>query len=232
MWTLEPGEIQYFRGLPETGMGFQFVETLGLNKMAVLVFNCERAVDLSQVDLKPGVDPEIVLRNGVRVIEAILGDETEFRRPLSQVRLLNSPRGTRRAFAAPAIGIGPHIALPSSLVKQEKLMKNRPFHRFSAFNPDWRVDRTTGSFIAGTYAAPESEVPFVPTGFVAVGRFALPNKWPASYLYEIEAPVGTIADFGTVAPAFGQAGGGVEAYFPHEVKNAAGTAVVKKIPED
>ena len=27
-----------------------------------------------------------------------------------------------------------------------------------------RVDPVTGSFLAGTYAAPESEVPFVPTG--------------------------------------------------------------------
>ena len=200
--------------------------------MAVLVFNCERAVDLSRADLRPGSDPEIVLRNGVRVMELRLGDETEFRWSLSQVRLLNIPRGTRRSFAAAAISMGPHIALPSSLVKQEKLMTNRCFHRFSAFKPDFRVDPATGSFSAGTYAAPESEVPFVPTGFVAVGRFALPNKWPASYLYEIEAPVGTIVDFGTVAPAFGQAGGGVEAYFPHDEKNSAGTAVVKKLPED
>ena len=55
----------------------------------------------------------------------------------------------------------------------------------------------------GGAEAPESEVPFVPTGFVAVGRFALPNSIPASFHYEIEAPVGTSVDFGTVAPAFG-----------------------------
>jgi len=94
------------------------------------------------------------------------------------------------------------------------------FHRFSSFNPDRRVDPVTGSFVPGTYAAPESEVPFVPTGFGAVGRFALPNNLPASYHYEIEAPTGTIVDFGTVAPAFGQAGGGVEAYFASAVTNA------------
>jgi hypothetical protein len=100
-------------------------------------------------------------------------------------------------------GAGVHTALPSSLVKHVTLTANRAFHRFSAFNPDRRVDPVTGSFLAGTYAAPESEVPFVPTGFVAVGRFALPLNLPASYHYEIEAPAGTSVDFGTVAPAFG-----------------------------
>lgn len=94
------------------------------------------------------------------------------------------------------------------------------FHRFSAFDPDRRIDPATGSFLPGTYAAPESEVPFVPTGFVAVGRFALPNNLPASYHYEIEAPMGAKVVFGTVAPAFGQAGRGVEAYFANAVINA------------
>jgi hypothetical protein len=46
-----------------------------------------------------------------------------------------------------------------------------------------------------TYAAPASEVPFVPTGFVVVGRFALPVNLPASHHYEFEAPIGTDVDF-------------------------------------
>ena len=58
-----------------------------------------------------------------------------------------------------------------------------------------------------------------PLGFVAVGRFALPNSLPASHRYQIEAPTGTAVVFGTVAPAFGQAGGGVEAFFASAVKN-------------
>jgi hypothetical protein len=76
-------------------------------------------------------------------------------------------------------------------------------------------------------------VAFVPTGFVAVGRFALPNNLPASYHYEIEAPAGTVVDFGTVAPAFGQAGSGVEAYFSTAVTNAKRPPTpVSKIPDE
>jgi hypothetical protein len=107
------------------------------------------------------------------------------------------------------------------------------FYRYSAFTPDRRVDPITGSFLAGTYAAPESEVPFVPTGFLAVGRFALPNILPASHRYEIEAPARTAVDFGTVAPAYGQAGGGVESYFANAVTNArVPPAPVTTLPDE
>jgi hypothetical protein len=147
-------------------------------------------------------------------------------------RLLNSRIATvpKVAGAAPA---DVSIALPASLVKHDVLATNRVFHRFSAFNPDRRVDPATGSFLAGTYAVPASEVPFVPTGFVAVGRFALPNTLPASFHYEIEAPAGTAVDFGTVAPAYGQAGGGVEAYFANAVTNANSPPTpVGKLPDE
>lgn len=113
----------------------------------------------------------------------------------------------------------PIAATPSTLVKHVNLDNNRKFFRFSAFNPDRRVDPVTGDFQAGTYATVESELQFVPTGFVAVGRFALPNNIPASYRYTIEAPKNTPVSFGTVAPAFSQAGGGVEAYFEKKVIN-------------
>lgn len=98
-------------------------------------------------------------------------------------------------------------------MKSVKLATSRVFHRYSAYHPDRRVDPKTGSFLPGTYAVPESEVPFIPTGFAAVGRLALPNTLPASHHYIVEAASGTAVRFGTVAPAFGQAGGGVEVFF-------------------
>ena len=171
----------------------------------------------------PGDDPATVLRNGLRVIAALQGDMaiTMIAAPGPRsFRLLQTRIGPLASGGAPAASSGVVAALPNSLVKHDTLKANRIFYRYSAFNPDKRVDPKTGSFLAGTYAAPGSEVPFLPTGFVAVGRFALPNVLPASYRYEIDAPVETSVDFGTVAPAFGQAGGGVEAYFANAVTNA------------
>ena len=95
----------------------------------------------------------------------------------------------------------------------------RAFHRYSAFNPDRRIDPVTGDLARGSYAVPESEVPFLPTGFAAVGRLALPLTAPASHVHSISAQAGTAVEFGTIAPAFGQSGGGVEAYFPSGAVN-------------
>jgi hypothetical protein len=94
------------------------------------------------------------------------------------------------------------------------------------------VDPVSGGFLPGTYAVPESEVDFIPTGFAAVGRLALPVNLPASHHYVIEAQAGTVR-FGTVAPAFGQAGGGVEAFFGTGATNVQVPRVMpSKIPEE
>jgi hypothetical protein len=141
--------------------------------------------------------------------------------------------GSRISFPSSLTGASLPVALPSSLIKHTTLTSNRFFHRFSAFCPDRRVNPSTGSFVAGTFATPESEIPFIPTGFAAVGRLALPNNLPASYHYVIEAPSGTTVDFGTVAPAFGQAGGGVEAYFTNAVTNVQMPPVpASRIPDE
>jgi hypothetical protein len=225
MWNLSTPAIDSLLELPETGMGFQLVEAVagGVNR-PFLVFNSERAIDLTEIQLESSDDPAAILRNGLRIVELLKTSpvQTIFYAPqphsfrLLSSRILQSPTPFTPAVASSA----PKVALPSSLVKHVSLTAPRAFHRFSAFNPDRRVDPTTGSFLPGTYAAPESEVSFVPTGFTAVGRFALPNNLPASHRYEIDAFAGTGVDFGTVAPAFGQAGGGVEAYFQHGAVNA------------
>jgi hypothetical protein len=190
----------------------------------LLVFNSESAIDLTKIQLEVSDDPAAILRNGLRIIELLNSAPvvTIFSAPEPHsFRLLSSRISTSPTSLTPAaVSPAPKAALPSSLVKHVSLPAQRVFHRFSAFAPDRRVDPVTGSFLPGTCAAPESEAPFVPTGFTAVGRFALPNNLPASHHYEIDAPAGTLVDFGTVAPAFGQAGGGVEAYFQKGAINA------------
>lgn len=237
MWSLGETAVSSLVALPETGMGFQLVEAvIWGNATPLLVLNSERAVDLSEIELVPGDDPAAILRNGLRIIDVLKSDVvlTMIAAPQPHsFRLLSSRIAALPAATTAVAAAAVRAALPSSLVKHDKLSAKRVFHRFSAFNPDRRVDPVTGSFIAGTYAAPASEVPFVPTGFVAVGRFALPNTLPASFHYKIEAPSGTAVDFGTVAPAFGQAGGGVEAYFPNAVTNAQiPPAPVATIPDE
>jgi hypothetical protein len=236
MWSLNKDAVEALKDMPETGMGFQIVEASLMGRLApLLVFNAEDAVDISSIGLEPGDDPAAVLRNGLKIVDLLKSGVTQtvIAAPAPRiVRLLQARIGTPPAAAGATPGPSVATALPSSLVKHVKLAKKRVFYRFSAYHPDRRVDPKTGDFLAGTYAAPESEEPFVPTGFVAVGRFALPVNLPASHRYEIEAPAGMHVDFGTVAPAYGQAGGGVEAFFAKAVTNAQSPARYKNIPDE
>lgn len=222
IWHLSAPAIDSLLALPETGMGFQLVEANCWGKLTpFIIFNSDLAVDISALNLEIGDDPSVILNNGLRIVDALKGyREPIFRAPQPHsFRLIGSRVDVESEIASSKGGGSPQIAQSSSLVKRITLTENRIFHRFSAFYPDKRINSKTGDFAAGTYATPDSEVPFVPTGFAAVGRFALPNNLPASYHYMIEAPTGTTVAFGTVAPAFGQAGGGVEAYFPGAVVN-------------
>jgi len=74
------------------------------------------------------------------------------------------------------------------------------------------------TIVADTFAIPESEDGLYPTGFSAVGRYALPCFFPACYKWTINPTPGPVK-CGTVVPNFGQAGGGVEIMFPATTTN-------------
>jgi len=89
-------------------------------------------------------------------------------------------------------------------------MPNEVFYRCEAWPTSVRLVGTT--IKQGTFASPESELPFLQTGFAAVARNALPSFFPACFQYTLTPkPVGIRC--GAVVPMFGQSGGGVEVVF-------------------
>jgi len=94
------------------------------------------------------------------------------------------------------------------------------FYRWEPWPTSRRVNPVTLDVARDTYTAPRSETPFAPTGFAAVGRFALPNLAPACFRWELQPPAGTKFRCGASVPLYGQAGGGVEAAFPSGFHNA------------
>ena len=60
----------------------------------------------------------------------------------------------------------------------------------------------------------EHDVSMVPSGLAVVARYALPLSYPAIHMWSIRASQAQMR-YGTVRPAFGQSGGGVEALFTH-----------------
>jgi len=94
------------------------------------------------------------------------------------------------------------------------------FYRCEHWATSRRVRYPTNDIIADTYGFPASELPFVPTGFAAVGRYALPDLPPACRRYEIQPPPNYTLQCGACVPLYGQAGGGVEVMFHKTFTNA------------
>jgi hypothetical protein len=97
--------------------------------------------------------------------------------------------------------------------------RNDVFYRCEPWPISRWVDQAKAEVKAHTYACPHSELPFFPTGFAAVGRYALPNLMPACYRWKLQPVPNTSLDCGTSVPLFGQAGGGVEVRFRSRTKN-------------
>jgi hypothetical protein len=59
MWNLGDDAIETLKAQPETGMGFQIVEASLMGRVVpLLVFNVDRAVDISSIELEAGDDQE------------------------------------------------------------------------------------------------------------------------------------------------------------------------------
>ena len=92
------------------------------------------------------------------------------------------------------------------------------FIRFSYTPNDPRI-QATGTVATKTYATTYRDGVIITSGLSAVGRYALPVPLPAIYLFLLTPPAGTPVCFGAAVPLFGQAGGGVEVYFPDGFTN-------------
>lgn len=103
-----------------------------------------------------------------------------------------------------------HVHGPPPFVGQSR--NSDRFVRFSAFVNDRRVGQN-GDLLPGTFATSLRDADMVPTALTAVGHYALPSILPPTYRFDIVPPPLTGYHFGTVAPAFGQSGGGTEIEF-------------------
>ncbi len=199
--------------LPESGMGYQIILD---HQMMFIVFNAELIFDLKPF-LKNGdlvnkemprsqdythlVKPELIFSDFMLKIDGIQSD------PFRQLKL-------NRAQVL-------HISKEQEATNITAIS----FYRFSAFRKDRRVD-SNGNFLAGTYASTFNDLKFVPSGFSAVGRYALPNSNPAKYINQIVTNDQPTL-IGTATPNFGQSGGGVEVFF-----SAQANAVVSSFEID
>ncbi|MDR6952093.1 hypothetical protein J2X65_001444 [Ancylobacter sp. 3268] len=100
-------------------------------------------------------------------------------------------------------------------------------YRWEPF-PVSRRCRAGGSMIAAaSFAAPEQERPFMPSGFAAASRLAWPSLLPACFLYALEPAADSAIECGAVGP---MPDGGVKMRFPHATPTRAMIAAPAVLP--
>lgn len=202
---------------PESGMGYQHVEVemvTGLKRSGV-AYNAELVL-LEQ-------EPRQQLR---AAYEALVKAATPSEGQVKAVRVV---RPTSRAVSAVQERM---VKAALGEAKDAPVGETSPsevFKRFSAFANDRRV-QSDGSLSPGTYATTEADAKNVQTGSQAVARYALPNPEPASYVFTSRPAAKTAIQRGTVAPAYGQPGGGVEVIFTNGTQSETTIGPIK-IPD-
>lgn len=199
--------------MPESGMGYQILVHPG---DYLLVLNASVVVKFSEYQRGTFDDTNFDILTGDPVNDKI--------RTLDPLQIEANDRLAFHDFLAseypPVVPLvaSKKVITPSAL----SLTTGRPYsyYRFCSFHKDKRVD-ALGNFMPGTYATTFADLHFVPSGFAAVGRYALPNPASARYVFQIvswDKP--TL--MGAATPNYGQAGGGVEVYFRNGARNSPG----------
>ncbi len=214
MLKLSNSTVELLIRQPESGMGYQVI---AYRDEVFVVFNATVAIDLRQLLSGKFTDEDLVLFGGnpdhisdARLGELRLFDNVELAFSDFQPEFLvrDVPMRSSEIVRRP----------PSGLLRSKR---PHSYFRFCSYWKDKRVDQSTGNYLPGTYATTFTDLPFAPSGFAAVGRYALPSPASARYVF----PIVTFDKpdlMGTAAPNYGQAGGGVEVLFFKGARNAAG----------
>jgi hypothetical protein len=198
--------------LPESGPGYQLVRIAALAGPVVdgdyVVFNAELLVPIAVV-WDDSWDPALVW-NGRLTYD-------EYKQSLNATAV-SGLGGPPPPTSIPGTGTpgGPR----STLIVHGTTAARQRLWRLSAYNPDRRIT-LRNELALGAYITSDLDKTFFNTGLGAVGRLALPTPFPATYAYAVDPAPGTPYDAGTVRPAFGQTGGGVEVTLHHQTPPAS-----------
>jgi hypothetical protein len=224
LFELPETTISTLVAAPEAGMGYQLgrlVSSGGLEQTGFFIassfFVPEEPGDMKGNPAARDFS-KLLLVEAPTPASPVVKFGTNFRVAVSPVSI-----GSKTALSAqPAAPLPPHVAMTAA---------SDVFYRVSAFSNDRRVF-SNGSLAPQSYSTTDTDITVVPNGLAAIGRYAMPTRMSARYVYEIRPGAGVAILFGTVTPNYGLAGGGVEVYFPNGTKpNTAKLLKAKILPE-
>lgn len=200
-YKLSTEQIRELISQPETGMGYQYVEASMSN------FSVQKGVVLNSEVFIPEEKIEKIMGRRFLTYSAVL-NEAENPGYIRKINVIGRDRlhlGETKYFAK-------SVGVPASQAVTSLTEKDQIFKRFSPYRNDRRVGED-GSLLPGAYATTEADVRNVKTGTDATNRYALPSDEPAIYVFSIQPPQKMSVRIGTVEPANGKPGGGVEVLF-------------------
>lgn len=219
MLRLNAQQTETLLNKPESGMGFQTVETTAFDgeKKRGTAYNAEL--------LAFDDEPRLQLRaDGFqRVLES-----APTATAIWKIDVVERPRSAKvreSVHLSHAEKATIDKAQPAKDAPEERTKAGEVFKRFSAYPNDRRL-RPDGSWRDGTYATTEADATHVKTGTQATARYALPNSAPACYVFTGKPQKDTVTQRGTVAPDFGQPGGGQEVIFTNGTQPSTVTGPV------
>jgi hypothetical protein len=190
---------------PETGMNFQIVEAtsgfVAIMEDGVALPFYDDPLHYDILDLLAG--RPVSIPTSLPAPTTLLTVSPVFRNRVEALTAL-------RTLGISPLYTGGTGAFP--LIATTSLAADTIFYRCLSSATDHRY--IAGSLTAGTYLTTSLDHGYANSGFATVGRYALPLPLPASYVRQYELKVGTSIKVGTVAPMYGQAGGGVEVQLP------------------
>lgn len=209
-----------FLQLPETGMGYQVIDAklIGRNYTdKYIVYNAQLIVEVN--DSFSESLGRIRQLGFSRVLNEaqILNLSTDSIRLLSKKEIFsshyhNSEKGKKYRRHSGGKGA----------IDNEKEFANgeEKFVRLSAYENDKRIDLTNNRLLPGSYTTTHPDYfSCVATKDDPVDRYALPNNEEIKWAFFVQPQKRDILQRGIVQPAFGQDGGGIEAYFENGTSN-------------
>ncbi len=213
LYHIEKDTESILLGIPESGMGFQIIR---YSNIFWMIFNATLIIPFDELRERGFTQDDYFSLSGDPDSQYI----SHLKPPDIKDEFLLAFSILDREYRDSSTGLTFNettISPPETVISSKRPYS---YYRFSPYYKDKRIS-PDGSFIPGTYATTYNDMHFVPSGFAAVGRYALPNPASAQFVFPIltyDRP--TL--MGTATPNFGQAGGGVEVLFQTGAKNRPG----------
>jgi len=199
---------------PETGMGYQLIEGKLIGEQITrkyIVFNCELAIDLDaqfQENRKQIIDKGFsnILNEAKSLLVNTDSIKLVSRSMLLESRALSIYKQTKNKR---------HSAGKEAKDNPKEYTKgDETFVRVSAYENDRRIDFNRNRLIEGSYTTSLADYyDCILTDDEPIDRYALPNDEEVKWAFYVKPTSIDVLQRGTVQPAFGHEGGGIEVFF-------------------